>query len=449
VIPAQTPTRALCAGGGSRLTGFRNGDIISTYSYNSQGLRASKTVNGNTINHIWDGMHVVMDIGTNADGNAVNAIFRRGLGGQLIDATTTGRHVIYTFDGMGNVVGLINGDRILADYRFDAFGNALEGGIGDGGIHNPFRYRGHGYFDGHSGLHYLRNRFYDPSLGRFITADPYWNVWNMMGDVWAIRQATNLYAFVANNPIMFIDPSGLRLTQWDRQWVRTRASRDQLERNSNAWHATNCPAKRAVLAANSLAIRQSYGTGNERFMSDGSVRVNHSRNYNALIPFEGLSVRTNIDYTIIYHSGHHGMSVNLNSFSVSISMDTSQFEITGMSGYYGVRSHPGSFNSINNTTLRGGYTIHYYAVNLPAGMYVLADPLGFIVDITFRDLTTNTNHTLRIWHHAYQQYTYIDGDRIMPGMNFFGVLEASFSAWMKRGRYDDPKQGSQAYQPRY
>jgi len=43
-----------------------------------------------------------MDIGTNADGNAVNAIFRRGLGGQLIDATTTGWHVIYTFDGMGN-----------------------------------------------------------------------------------------------------------------------------------------------------------------------------------------------------------------------------------------------------------------------------------------------------------------------------------------------------------
>lgn len=53
--------------------------------------------------------------------------------------------------------------------------------------HNPFRYRGE-YHDlsggAGTGFIYLRNRFYDPSIGRFISADPYWNVGNMIfGDL--------------------------------------------------------------------------------------------------------------------------------------------------------------------------------------------------------------------------------------------------------------------------
>ena len=120
---------------------------------------------------------------------------------------------------MGNVVGLFDNSSSLtpiADYRFDAFGNQLQ--TAESAVHNPFRYRGHGYFDEHTGFIYQRFRFYDPSIGRFITEDPYWGVHNMIfgsngnngiPNIGAIMQSSNLYAFVTNNPVDFIDFWGL------------------------------------------------------------------------------------------------------------------------------------------------------------------------------------------------------------------------------------------------
>ncbi len=51
------------------------------------------------------------------------------------------------------------------------------------------------YTDTESGLIYLRNRYYDPSIGRFITEDP-------------IRDGSNWYIYCDNNPVMYVDPSG-------------------------------------------------------------------------------------------------------------------------------------------------------------------------------------------------------------------------------------------------
>ena len=60
---------------------------------------------------------------------------------------------------------------------------------------NPFRYAGE-YQDLSSGLIYLRNRYYDPSIGRFISEDP-------------ARDGLNWYAYCGNNPVNAVDPWGL------------------------------------------------------------------------------------------------------------------------------------------------------------------------------------------------------------------------------------------------
>lgn len=96
---------------------------------------------------------------------------------------------------------------------------------------NPFRYCGE-YYDAETGNYYLRARYYDPSVGRFTQQDTHWNIRNMIyGDTMqrlnvtvdaegmesftaipqllAIRQAGNLYGYAANNPVAYIDPSGL------------------------------------------------------------------------------------------------------------------------------------------------------------------------------------------------------------------------------------------------
>ena len=66
---------------------------------------------------------------------------------------------------------------------------------------NPFRYRGY-YYDTVTGLYYLKARYYDPTIGRFISMD---SVEYVDPD---IANGLNLYAYCGDNPIMNVDPSG-------------------------------------------------------------------------------------------------------------------------------------------------------------------------------------------------------------------------------------------------
>ena len=65
---------------------------------------------------------------------------------------------------------------------------------------NPFRYRG--YYDVDTGLYYLPARYYDPTTGRFISADDI-----AYADPETIN-GLNLYAYCGNNPVMNIGPTG-------------------------------------------------------------------------------------------------------------------------------------------------------------------------------------------------------------------------------------------------
>lgn len=72
---------------------------------------------------------------------------------------------------------------------------------------NPFRYCGE-YFDAETGTIYLRARYYDPAIGRFISRDSY-----------AGRKSDplslNLYTYCINNPIRYADPSGhFKIPKW-------------------------------------------------------------------------------------------------------------------------------------------------------------------------------------------------------------------------------------------
>ena len=60
---------------------------------------------------------------------------------------------------------------------------------------NPFRFSGE-YWDDCSQTYYLRSRYYDPRISRMLTEDP-------------IKHGLNWYVYANNNPIMYIDPSGL------------------------------------------------------------------------------------------------------------------------------------------------------------------------------------------------------------------------------------------------
>ena len=71
------------------------------------------------------------------------------------------------------------------------------------GQYNPFRYRSY-YYDTETGFYYLQSRYYDPTVGRFLNAD------GIVGANGGI-QGYNLFAYCNNNPIIYIDISGMSL----------------------------------------------------------------------------------------------------------------------------------------------------------------------------------------------------------------------------------------------
>ena len=116
----------------------------------------------------------------------------------------------YRKDAQSNIVELLdNTGATVVKYKYDAWGNChvlnADGSeITDSnhiGILNPFRYRSY-YYDTETNLYFLKTRYYNPEIGRFMTIDDlsYLDPDSING--------LNLYAYCGNNPIKYCDPSG-------------------------------------------------------------------------------------------------------------------------------------------------------------------------------------------------------------------------------------------------
>jgi RHS repeat-associated protein len=123
-----------------------------------------------------------------------------GVGG-LLGVTYQGNgttNCVAAFDGNGNLTALVNGANgaILASYEYGPFGEVVRS-TGPMAKANPVRFSTK-YDDDETGLCYYGYRYYDSGTGRWPSRDPIQE-----------RGGINLYAYVKNNPISFIDKRGL------------------------------------------------------------------------------------------------------------------------------------------------------------------------------------------------------------------------------------------------
>ncbi|WP_207559206.1 RHS repeat-associated core domain-containing protein, partial [Ruminiclostridium hungatei] len=187
------------------------GEGTSTYKYNGEGYRTEKTENGKTTRSLYEGDKVILETDENGKETARNIY-----GTNLIQRTVTTREngntkeesYSYMYNGHGDVTALLGADGTLAaSYYYDAFGNPLEthyynasGGETSKAVDNPYRYAGYVY-DSTTDLYYLNARMYDAKTARFMQEDAYPG---NAGDPLSL----NLYTYCANNPVMYIDPTG-------------------------------------------------------------------------------------------------------------------------------------------------------------------------------------------------------------------------------------------------
>ena len=232
------------------------GDNTTSYNYDKRGNLVEEILNGQqTASYAFDATNIMVAASTNK-GNATYGYdgFRNRV--KKLENMTDVRYInditlpynnllsmnnqnytwgnslisgkdYYLQDHLGSPIRLLSNDGDIAQ-AFDEFGVAKTDSITS--LQNPFGFTGY-QTDAVSGLQYAQARYYNPQAGRFTAEDTHWNTHNMIfGDITqaigqrkgafeldvdvlspslsAIRQSTNLYAYVTNSPVMWVDPSG-------------------------------------------------------------------------------------------------------------------------------------------------------------------------------------------------------------------------------------------------
>lgn len=181
----------------NQLVSINGPGLTASFEYDATGRRISKTINGTSTTFLYDGDNVVQEqLGGSPTANTltgdVDQFFAR------TDGSVTSSPLR---DALGSTVAVTDSTgTVQTQYTYDPFGKTTESGTPANA--NLQKYTGRE--DDGTGLYYYRARYYSPSLQRFISEDPI----GLLGGI-------NFYAYVENNPISNIDPSGLAtLLRW-------------------------------------------------------------------------------------------------------------------------------------------------------------------------------------------------------------------------------------------
>lgn len=181
---------------GRKLSGVNNGKSIQYY-YDHNGARTKKVVDGVATEYRMAG-----DLLVSEKTGTQTYWYRYDSEANLVSVTIQGKIYFYVRNAQNDVIALVDADgNVVVKYTYDSWGKvvSITGSLADTiGVQNPFRYRGY-YYDNETGMYYLRTRYYDPEIRRFIIAD---------GQVNDTVLGNNVFSYCENNPIHMADPSG-------------------------------------------------------------------------------------------------------------------------------------------------------------------------------------------------------------------------------------------------
>ena len=185
---------------GRILKNINTSDKAIQMSYDSNGMRTQKTVDGVKTNYYYDSNKNLIALVKGND----TLLFYYDSDGSATSFSYNGTMYFYVKNLQGDVIRIIDlAGTEVASYVYDAWGN-IKDTKGEPTIReiNPIRYRGYVY-DTETSLYYLQSRYYDPFTGRFLNADDTAFI-GVSGTV----LSGNLFAYCENNPVNHIDNYG-------------------------------------------------------------------------------------------------------------------------------------------------------------------------------------------------------------------------------------------------
>ena len=280
---------------GRQLASLQKGNNNIQYSYDSEGIRVSKTINGEkcTFEYL-NGMLLYETRGDkyfhyyyDSNGMLCAVSYR-------LTSADDENIYYYTHNWRGDIVGIYTdaGD-LTAKYAYDSWGNVTSITDGDGnaitsathiGNLNPFRYRGY-YMDTETGMYYLMSRYYDPVTHRFVNADGYFQTGLGILD-------GNMNAYCGNDPINFFDPTGT---------VKSNVIQHDLLYNDNSKFSLQdaINAQKSEMFNQNFGINVSYG----EYMTDyygpawSPIKIYHGYGYSNSSSTDGGKAPIALNYT--------------------------------------------------------------------------------------------------------------------------------------------------------
>lgn len=197
--PLSDGTRTYTWEHGRELSSLTQNNITWNYTYDSNGMRTSRSDGVYTYEYVYNGDKLVQMI---TDGFTFD--FTYDASGTPLTIAWDGTVYYYITNIQGDVTGIMTstGEQIVS-YAYTAWGEVTINSSDRIREYNPLLYRGYVY-DFETKLYYLQSRYYDPARGRFLNADAYASTGQgLLGN--------NMFAYCFNSPCHYADYDGFRV----------------------------------------------------------------------------------------------------------------------------------------------------------------------------------------------------------------------------------------------